>query len=194
MTTKVSKCLLSGMGLLCAMATAIAQEQILNVPLTTQQHSQWCWAASSTAVLNYHGQADQQCSIANWAFGINYACGNSNFNWNSYANQPNNIFGSNGSVQGILSAYGVSSLAVSNYLSWAHITSDIDANRPFILRYGWTSGGGHILVGRGYDVENDGSRYIYLMNPWPGEGMTYASYSYVVSASDHNWTHSLRTY
>jgi hypothetical protein len=191
---KISKGLILGIGLLCMAPSAFAQWRTLSVPLTTQQHSQWCWAASSSAVLNYFGQAKQQCDIVNWAFGINYACGSSYFNWNSYANQPNNIFGGGGSVQGILYNGGVNSLAVNDYLSWAHITSDINSNHPFVMRYGWTSGGGHILVGRGYDIESDGSRYIYLMNPWPGEGMTYASYNYAIGASDHYWTHSLRTY
>ncbi|MBV8465548.1 MAG: C39 family peptidase [Burkholderiales bacterium] len=187
------KKLLLGLGLLCATQSAFAQWRTLDVALTTQEHSEWCWAASSKAVIGYFEAPPNQCDVANWAYGINYACGSSNFYWNSYANQPNTLFGNSGSVQDILSNWGIWTYAVNDYLSWAHIVQDIDANRPFIMRYGWTYGGGHVLVGRGYEVDSDGSRYLYLMNPWPGEGMTYASYDYAVYANDHTWTHSLRT-
>ncbi|MCD0492172.1 hypothetical protein B0T37_09235 [Chromobacterium violaceum] len=171
-------------------AAAQADSKVLNVPLTTQEHSQWCWAGSSKAVLGLYNKTPTQCAIVNWAFGINYACGNSNFNWNSYANQPNDMFGSNGSLQGILKNWGVPNTAVYDYLSWTHVLQDIQANRPFVIRYGWTNGGGHFIVGRGY--QSGSGNYLYMMNPWPGEGMTYASYNSVVSASDHNWTHTLR--
>ncbi|MGY8624768.1 C39 family peptidase [Chromobacterium violaceum] len=171
-------------------AAAQADSKVLNVPLTTQEHSQWCWAGSSKAVLGLYNKTPTQCAIVNWAFGINYACGNSNFNWNSYANQPNDMFGSNGSLQGILKNWGVPNTAVYDYLSWTHVLQDIQANRPFVIRYGWTNGGGHFIVGRGY--QSGSGNYLYTMNPWPGEGMTYASYNSVVSASDHNWTHTLR--
>ncbi|MCU6502600.1 C39 family peptidase [Rugamonas sp. A1-17] len=187
---KLNSLILSA-GLLAMLPSAFAQWRTLNVPLVTQEHSQWCWAGSSKAVLNYYGQSPSQCQIVNWAFGLNYACGNSTFNWNSYANQPNNMYGSNGSVQNILNAWGVSNTAYNSASSWNSVVSDINANRPFVIRYGWTGGGGHIMVGRGYETYN-GVNYIYIMNPWPGEGQTYRTYSSAVSASDHQWTHTQR--
>ena len=89
--------------------------------------------------------------------------------WNSKASQPNGMYGSNGSVQNILQAWGVSNNAVSNYLSWNGVLADVNANRPFVIRFDWTNGGGHIMVGRAYDSSN-GVNYHYIMNPWPGEG------------------------
>ena len=177
--------------LLAALPSAYAQWRTLNVPLVTQEHSQWCWAGSSKAVLNYYGQSPSQCQIVNWAFGLNYACGNSTFNWNSYANQPNSMYGSNGSVQNILRAWGVANTAYNSASSWSSVVSDINANRPFVIRYGWTGGGGHIMVGRGYETAN-GVNYVYIMNPWPGEGQTYRTYNSAVYASDHQWTHTQR--
>ena len=185
------KRVLAGAALLLAMPLAFAQWRTLYVPLVTQEHSQWCWAGSSKAVLNYYGQTPSQCQIVNWAFGLNYACGNTVFNWNSNANQPNGMYGSNGSVQNILKAWGVTNTAYNSASSWSSVVSDINANRPFVIRYGWTSGGGHIMVGRGYETAN-GVNYLYIMNPWPGEGQTYRSYSSAVAASDHQWTHTQR--
>jgi hypothetical protein len=188
---KILSCTILGASLLLSGPAAFADWKTLNVPLTTQEHSQWCWAGSSKAVLNFYNKTPSQCQIVNWALGINYACGNGNFDWNSRANQPNNMNGSNGSVQNILGAWGVPNTALSNYLSWAHVVSDIAANRPFVIRYGWSNGGGHIMVGRGYESVN-GVNYLYIMNPWPGEGMTYGTYNSTVSSSDHQWTHTQR--
>ena len=38
-----------GAGLLVALPAAMAQWKTLAVPLVTQEHSQWCWSASSRA-------------------------------------------------------------------------------------------------------------------------------------------------
>lgn len=185
------KRMLAGAALLLAMPLAFAQWRTLYVPLVTQEHSQWCWAGSSKAVLNYYNKMPSQCQIVNWAYGINYACGNTDFWWNSNANQPNSMYGSNGSVQNILSAWGVPNTAYNWASSWGSVMADINANRPFVMRYGWTSGGGHIMVGSGYDGGN-GPYWIYIMNPWPGEGWTWTTYDSAVSASDHKWTHTQR--
>ncbi len=177
--------------LLLAIPAAMAQWKTLSVPLVTQEHSQWCWSASSKAVLNYYSKTPSQCQIVNWAFGLNYACGNTTFNWNSYANQPNSMYGSSGSVQNILAAWGVPNGAYGSASSWNTVVSDINANRPFVIRYGWTNGGGHIMVGRGYETYNN-ANYIYIMDPWPGEGQTWRTHSSAVAASDHRWTHTQR--
>lgn len=57
----------------------MAQWKTLSVPLVTQENSQWCWSASSKAVLNFYAKTPSQCQIVNWAFGLNYACGNTTF-------------------------------------------------------------------------------------------------------------------
>lgn len=185
------KKLLAGLGLSLLMPLAFAQYRALNVPQTIQEHSQWCWSASSKAIISYYKTPPSQCSIVNWAFGINYACGNSTFNWNSYANQPNALYGTGGSAQGVLSNWGIGTNAYAYASSWNSVVSDINYSKPFMIRFGWTSGGGHIMVGTGYEVWN-GSNYVLYMNPWPGEGNSEDSYSWMVSASDHAWTHTLR--
>lgn len=181
-----------GTGLLLSAAGASASWRQLNVPETIQEHSNWCWAGTSKAILDYYGAGTDQCRIVNWAFGINYACGNGDFNWNSYANQPNAVYGTGGSVQNILQSWGnVSNSAYAYASSWNSVTWDINNNRPFVIRYGWRNGGGHIMVGDGWESSN-GTNYVYIMNPWPGEGQTYSTYAYTVSSSDHQWMHTLR--
>jgi hypothetical protein len=182
---------LAGLAFVLAAPSVFAQGRTLNIPLVVQEHSQWCWAGSSKAVLNYYAKTPSQCQIVNWAYGLNYACGNTSFNWNSGANQPNSMYGTAGSVQNILKHWGVPNNAYAVASSWNTVVNDISANRPFVIRYGWTGGGGHIMVGIGYDVAN-GSNHITIMNPWPGEGITYQTFASAVSAPDHNWTHTER--
>lgn len=179
-------CMIINIFLGTAICTA---DTTLNVPNTPQEHSNWCWAASSKAVLDYYGNVQTQCAIANWAWSRTDCCGNSTFDWNNTCNSTNNMYGSSGSLQNILSHWGVSSTALSTYLSQNTVVSEINGCRPFVIRFGWTSGGGHFLVGRGYDQSG---AYVDYMDPIPGNGYTKSTYAYTVSASDHNWTHTLQ--
>jgi hypothetical protein len=190
MNAKLKKTL-ACLGLCLLAPLAFAQHKTLSVNSTTQEHDNWCWAASSKAVIGFYKTPPSQCSIVNWAFGINYACGNSTFNWSSNANKPDYLYGAAGSVQDVLAHWGIGSNPFDSASSWNTIVSDINANKPFVIRFGWTSGGGHIMVGTGYHVAN-GTPYVNYMNPWPGEGNSEANYYWMVQASDHNWTHSLR--
>jgi hypothetical protein len=159
------------------------------VPNTPQEHSQWCWAGTSDAVLAYYEHVVGQGAIANWAWGRSDCDGNTEFDWNNTCNRPNDMYGTSGSLQGILSHWGVTSNARAYALSQTTCVDEINAGRPFVMRFGWTKGGGHFLDGYGYD--QDGI-YLDYMDPWPGHGYTKSLYDWVVSASDHRWTHSLQ--
>lgn len=167
------------LSLLCLSQLAAAQSRTLTVPLRVQEHSQWCWAGASQMVLNYFGKTPTQCAEVNYAIGINYACGNTTFNWNSNANQPKPT----NTITYILNGWNVSSSVVGK-LSQATSTSKINANKPYILLWQWTGGGGHFVVVRGYT--NNGAT-LYINNPWPGEGSYYRSYASTASASDRYW-------
>jgi hypothetical protein len=172
-----------------ALATPTAwADATLAVPSRTQEHSNWCWSASSQMILYFKGQYPTQCRIANYAFSRSDCCSNTTFWWNHSCNSANGLYGGSGTIQGILKYWGVGSSAYSTYLYWSSCTSVINARRPFVMRFGWTSGGGHFLVTYGYVTSGSKLRYY---DPWPGEGATLASYSWVVSASDHRWTHTL---
>jgi hypothetical protein len=167
--------------------------QYLRVPETIQEQDQWCWAATSSCVLNYYGKNIPQCMCAEYTrevavwhnFGSidccvdpNQGCNYWNYNW-GYA----------GSIEDILSHWGVASSGVSSSLSYSSCQTEINAGHPFILRWGWTTGGGHFLVGHGVIVL---SHMLYYMDPWFGEGLHIADYSWVVQGGNHTWTHTNR--
>ncbi len=169
---------------------------LLDVPEVFQQHSQWCWAGTSQATLTYFGHTTTQCAIANWAFSRTDCCGSGDFNWSHDCNYWNYMFGGaargdnpNGSLRGILQDGGVQSTILYTALARTALVTEIDQGRPFIIRFGWTSGGGHFLVGRGYDQGGD---YVDYLDPWPGNGYTKALYTWTVGAADHTWTHTLQ--
>jgi hypothetical protein len=165
--------------------------QVLNVSKISQKKDQWCWAGVSACILEFYGKSVSQCVIAEYTRTVEQfsdisfgnadcclspaTCNNWNYNW-----------GGAGSIEDIL--YHFANIATNNMastISLPEITNSIAANRPFIIRWGWTTGGGHFIVGHGISGEN-----IYYMNPWPGEGKKVALYSWVKSTSDHTWTHT----
>lgn len=180
---------------LSSLAMAGSGYKYLDLTEEMQQHSNWCWAASSVDVLKFYGKTgSSQCGVVNWAYGRSDACTSAPFNWNSYANTSNSMYGSNSSIQGILRNGGVNSTGYAYASSWNTVVSDVNAGRPFVMRFGWYGGGGHFIVGYGY-YDLQGTQTIGYMNPWPGEGYTWSNYSWTVSAAyDHSWTHTLRTY
>lgn len=170
---------------LCAtfMASSVFAQVNLSVPLRTQEHSQWCWAGASQMVLQFKGKSVTQCAEANYALGINYACGNTTFNWNSQANQPN----STSAVTRILNWGGVSA-STTGVISQSYSNQYLNASRPYIILWQWTSGGGHFVVVKGYS-----GNYLYINDPWPGNGSYTRTYASTVNASDRYWYDSART-
>ncbi|RPH37627.1 T9SS C-terminal target domain-containing protein [bacterium] len=175
-------------------ALTMAQPIVLNVPTVIQEQDQWCWAAVSASVIRAAGTPIEQCTIAEYArtsatwhnFGSvnccvdpSQGCNYWNYNW-----------GTAGSILDILSHWGIDNYGYGAALALNTVQSEINAKRPFIIRWGWTGGGGHFLTGYGFDNST-----IYYMNPWPGEGAKIADYAWVVSGSNHTWTHTniLRT-
>jgi uncharacterized repeat protein (TIGR02543 family) len=170
--------------LLASSALAI----VLPVPVVIQEKDQWCWAGSTKAVINYYGTNVSQCQIAEWVrthnnwhdFGSVNCCTNADVGCNYW----NYLYGGGASVQDILNNWGLTSSIWYREMSLSEVSSFVNDNRPFVIRWGWDSGGGHFLVGHGLEGNN-----LYYMNPWPGEGAEIASYDWVVRGSDHTWTH-----
>jgi len=161
---------------------------VLDVPEVIQEQNQWCWAATSKAVLDYYGTSLNQCTIANYA--------RQNATWHNFGdddccvvpgglcNYWNYNWGYDGSIQDILDHWGVENYGRGT-LSMADATAEIDDRRPYIIRWGWDGGGGHFVVGHGADGED-----VHYMNPWLGEGLKIGTYDWVVRGGTHTWTHT----
>jgi len=164
--------------LLCSSSMSSA-DGVLAVQERFQEQSQWCWAGVSEAIFEYYGLIITQTQIA--AYGTNgYNTWNYLYGFDSeppYFRRGINM---------ILSNWGLSSTYGNYTMTLEAVRDQIDSARPFVIRWGWYTGGGHFVVGRG--IQND---YIYYMDPWPGEGYNTALYSWVVDDGVHEWTHSL---
>jgi hypothetical protein len=160
-----------------AIAGNSIRAQILTVPQKNQEQSQWCWAATSQAVLEYYGISKTQTEIAQ--YGTN---GTNDWNW---------LYGSttgptrNG-VDLILNHFGsISSTGQANWCTLEFITAELTGRRPVPIRWGWDAGGGHILV-----IHGVADSLVYLMDPWYGP--TINTYAWVRRGSTHTWTNSLK--
>ncbi len=169
------------------------KSQVLNVNQVTQEQNQWCWAGVSSCILDYYCAPTQQCAIAEYTRSVetfpDVSYGNTNCCISpSTCNNWNYSWGGPGSIQDILLHFAnISNYGVGSCLTRADITADIQNNRVFVIRWGWTGGGGHFLVGHGLIGNN-----MYYMDPWFGEGLKIADYNWVVSGGNHTWTHTNR--
>jgi len=168
----------------------VNQAQVLNVNQCIQEQNQWCWAGVSQCVLDYYGNHIEQCDIAEYArtvidwynFGQDYCCDNPG----GLCNYWNYMWGAPGSIQDILEHFAaIYNYGISNAIPKTTIQNEISNNRPFIIRWGWNSGGGHFVVGHGLVDQT-----VYYMDPWFGEGHKFASYDWMVNDGSHTWTHT----
>lgn len=164
-----------------------ADAKILTVPSVSQlPQTNWCWAASSQAVLSYTQNAPGMCNIADWARQQN-GWGNDNCCTNgtgAICNQPNAMWGPAGSLQSILQNWGAESDNFSRSLNLSEVQEAIDDDGPIVVRWGWTAGGGHFVVLHGYTGSN-----MTVMDPWSGP--TTMTHSNLTSTSTRAWTHTL---
>lgn len=168
--------------------------QVLQVSQEIQEQDQWCWAGVSSCILDYYGMPTTQCEIAEYArevcdwhsFGTKNCCDYPNGECNYW----NYSFGSNGSINDIISHFAnVQSTGVYRAMEFDEVHAELESGRPFVVRWGWSGGGGHFVLG--YGIEDS---TIYYMNPWFGEGKKIADYDWLVQDEwgVHTWTHSLK--
>ncbi len=166
----------------------VSAQVINHVPSVIQEQTEWCWAGTSDCVLQYFGYPTLQCDIAEYArtqvpstFGTNNCC----LDPTGLCNTPNYIYGYSGSIQDILYHFKkISSTGIYNILDTAGVRAQVKKGTPYFFRWGWTTGGGHFLVGYGLVGST-----VYYMNPLYGYEM--AEYSWVVNDGTHTWTHTL---
>ena len=154
----------------------------LNVPTKFQEKSNWCWSATSQAVLEYYGIYYLQTEIA--AYGTP-----------GQDNLPNYLYGQDARRKGLdmILAYfgGIYSQGVPYPVSENQVVYSIEnLQRPMPIRWGWESiETGHIaaLTGVAYQEQ---VLYVSLMDP--ARGRYIKTYDWVDGGSpDGSWTHTL---
>jgi len=169
---------------------------VLDVPEVTQEKTQWCWAGSSAAILLFYGEVMTQPEIVQWAFGDstinqwNYSWGNNSVPYpEGHPKYGENIPNSK-AIDKILLNWRTTPKNMAKALTEAEFRSEIDGQHPFVIRWGWSAGGGHFVVGMGY---LDNGNY-QVMDPWYGKGYLVSSYDYILNAENEGtWTHSQTT-
>jgi len=183
---KKTGCILISLILVISLQSAGLRAQNLPVPVVYQERSQWCWAAVSESILRYKGHHHSQCNIAEYTRSV--------ATWHNYGsvhcchggcNHWNYIQGLAGSIEDILLHFGQLNTVFSMPALPLHsIEDEIRADRPFVIRWGWKTGGGHFVVGHGISGQT-----IMYMDPM--YGAMIGSYSWMVNGPNHNWTSSL---
>lgn len=194
---------------------AAAAGRVLPYTQVIQEHDQWCWAGVDRSLLLYYGKDVAQCTLAEYTrthepfsdrdFGTVPCC----TDWTEGCNDWNYMFGGAGSLEDLLRVFGA--MTTSTFytsLSLAQAQAELDQGRPFVFRWGWDAGGGHFLVGHGYDRQtcsagkcpngtttcsrDEDCSTLSYMNPWYGEGLKIANYAWIQRRSGiHSWTHTV---
>jgi hypothetical protein len=135
---------------------------IVPATLFWQETDQWCWAASGQMMMNYVGPRNvPQCYEANQRFGRTDCCNCPTPNGCAQPGWPD------------FDAWGYNFKETPTALSWSQLTAEVNAKRPIWFAWGWTGGGGHALVARGYEQVNIlffQEKLVLVDNPWPWQG------------------------
>ncbi|MQS11144.1 hypothetical protein F7Q99_02290 [Streptomyces kaniharaensis] len=152
--------------------------QSLKITMLKQVKTQWCWDASGLTIANYWGKTgvsqEDFCRLASQGTWVN--CNNQPATLEDMANGLARI------------GLGNSGRSLSRNASFAESAAEITAGRPFGVRIGWRSGGGHMNVVYGYDPTTN---MIAVGDPWPST-QTYTWWNYASYANNNSfqWTHS----
>ncbi|HEY5124389.1 MAG TPA: papain-like cysteine protease family protein, partial [Ignavibacteria bacterium] len=132
--------------ILFLLISTTAFSQYLRVPETIQEYDQWCWAGSSSCILKYYGKNISQCTIAEYtrvnATWHNFGSVNCCVSATQGCNYWNYNWGYAGSLLDILQNWGVNNTGLGSALTTTQIQTEVTGQRPFVIRWGWYSGGG----------------------------------------------------
>lgn len=167
-------------------------DTLLDVPGIGQEQSNWCWAASAQATLQYYGTDVAQCDIVNWGWGRTDCCvrpSSADCDKGGYVGKTPDNPGKD-----VLGHWGVNSTYVGSALSETTVVSEIEAGRPIEIVWSLSlcplaiCDGAHAMVVFGHALNG---QYIDYMDPADGE-YHRNTYNWVVSSYPHTWTESFR--
>lgn len=154
-------------------------ENPLPVSVYAQETSQWCWAASAQMIMSYLGKDVPQCEQANRRFGRSDCCVTPNSSSCEQPGWPD------------FDGYGFNS-NTSGALSFNDLNSQVQGlGRPVAFSWGWTGGGGHMMVAMGARTVA-GQNWVTINDPWApnwGDQRDILYTAYVSSPGSYtHWT------
>ncbi len=160
-----------------------ATSKSLGVKLIPQETRMWCWAASEQMILTFLGVTSvSQCQEASEYFGSTDCCtpGNEsvcvNGGWPTF-----NLHGFSSQTTPMLSAQSA--------LSFNALKEQIDRNKPVAFAWHQNTGGGHMMVAVGYQIDGD-QNFVVVNDPWPPNvGATYTVPYSTFVAPDSTFQH-----
>jgi len=134
---------------------AVSTTGSIAIPLTTQQKTNWCWAACVSAITDYKGNYIYQGNIVNWAYGTT-----------TYPNYAANFT----TIQNALSHWSINSTYASGNIGFSSVRGNVNNGRPIIAGWIFRDGSnsvifGHTVVIKGYDMLTSSSGYVQYMDP-----------------------------
>lgn len=138
----------------------------LGVLRQQQEQSRWCWAASAVMIGKYKTN-----STVSQVQAVKYVKGS-----------PINEGGTDAEViEAIRFVSNNTKNAIrTNPLTLTNLINKIDIGRPFGIHIAWDNGGGHMIVGAGYNVE---TKSIYAIDPWESTANRYYNYANLVNGT-----------
>lgn len=138
------------------------------VPEVKQQMSNWCWAATTSAVLQHYGFNVTQQQVVSYIKG-------------GLVNQT----GTESEMVNAAKHFGLYANAYYTIPSYSSVQSEIGNGNPLLSLISWTQGGGHAEVLDGC-YSNGGRNYVQVMDPWYGDHFDYTFEEYK-SNSQFSW-------
>ena len=149
-------------------APGAAGTVVLPVQYTSQEQTNWCWAACCQMVFRHAGTADRrQCEMATAQFG-GQCCAAPGSTACNLGNWPENTY----------YHYGFNYTRRDTALSFAAVQAEIDAQRTVEIYYRWSDGNAHVALIVGYYGNGD----VEVFDPWPSYGPGRRDFSYVRTA------------
>jgi hypothetical protein len=153
------------------------QSESLPVAMRPQETSMWCWAASGEMTAEYIGGGNvQQCAEANRRFGRNDCCNSPTPAACVVGGWPDQLYTAAGLTWDRTTDAALDLGVLKRQISQRKYC----AKKPFAFTWHWNTGGGHMMVARGFQTVNIPSirlnnislppltiHMIESNNPWP---------------------------